>query len=212
MPKDRYSEEEVQRILQNAIRADTDALAESDFSVDDVRRIAGELGINESKLDLDDIEAPFSVTRRFGLVSRVNFRARTKGNAELTFERALSILHSQYRLHPNVSSRPRGREMVNILPDTRSRLSVIEDDEGIILEYFRDFGTINVGPFAVIFVLLPTILGLIVVIANIPVTTGFIAWFLTSVAVLLLSQKLSRNYLRQEEALWAKILAECRAS
>ena len=212
MPKDRYSEEEVQRILQNAIRADADAPAESGFSADDVRRIAGELGIDQSKLVLEEIRAPISITCKLGFIARVNFRARFKGNAELTFERALSILHSQYRLHPQFSSRPQGREMVNILPDTRSRLSVIEDDEGVILEYFRDFGTINVGPFVVIFVLLPTILGIVVVIANIPIPAGFIAWLLISLAVLLVSQKLSRNYLRLEEALWAKILAECRAN
>lgn len=211
MPKDRYSDEEVERILKNAIRADSSLPATAGFSADDVRRIAGELGLDSSKLEFGEVQLTPGVTRFLGFVSRVNFKARIAGNPELIFERALSVLHSQYRLVPQISARPRGREMVNILPDTRSRLSVIHEEDGVTLEYLRDFSPINLGPMVVICLILPISLAMVVVAANLQVAIGFTLWLILSAAVLADSLVRSQRYLRQEEALWGRILAECRA-
>jgi hypothetical protein len=211
MPKDRYSEEEVERILKNAIRADSSLLASPGFSADDVRRIAGELGLDSSKLEFGEVQLTPEVTKFVGFVTRVNFKARIAGNPELIFERALSVLHSQYRLVPQISARPRGREMVNILPDTRSRLSVIDEENGVTLEYLRDFSTINLGPMVVICVILPIALAVAVIAANLQIAIGFTLWLILSAAVMTASMVLSQRYLRQEKALWGRILAACRA-
>ena len=201
----------MERILKNAIRADSSLPANTGFSADDVRRIAGELGLDSSKLEFDRSESGPLVQHRFGVVDKVIFRAELAGDPELIFERAPSEIHRQYQLRPQISARPRGREMVSILPDTRIRLSVITEEGSVTLEYLRDFSTINFGPILVVCLILPVILGLSVVIADISLVVAFGLWLASSIGVLGLTRILSGRYLRQEEELWGRILAECRA-
>ena len=212
MPKDRYSEEEVQRILQNAIRADADAPAEFGFSADDVRRIAGELGIDSARLDFNGERSDREVTERFGLIQRITFRARLEGDAELTFERALSVLHRQFRMIPQNSERPRGREMINLEADTRCRLSVTDGTSGVQLEYLRDLSMLNIAPFMIFYLALPLVIGMAVYAKPIYALWGFLIWIVIAALAYVGASFMCKSYLRREEALWAKILAECRAN
>ena len=208
MPKDRYSEEEVERILTNAIRADSSLPANSAFSADDVRRIAGELGLDSSKLEFDRSESPPEITWRLGKVQKVTYRAKLKGDPELIFERALSVIQNRYHIRSQISVRPRGREMINILPDTRSRLNVIDDDRDVTIEYFRDFSSMTLAPVLGILILIPALLALVAGITKISPMEGFLLWICLSFAAQAAASALTKRYLRQETALWAKIVAE----
>lgn len=215
MPKDRYSEEEVQRILQNAIRADTDALAESDFSVDDVRRIAGELGIDIARLDFRSEMSNPEADWQFGFVRKVTFRARTQGDPELIFERALGVLRNHFKLISQVSLRPRGRERINIHPDTRCRLSIVDDGEAVIIEYQRDFAGLNAVFIFLAFGLLaiPTAASFLKTPSPFdPALTAVLKFVVIYSILVMLAHWIfrlrNRRWMDQEEALWRKILSE----